>query len=72
MVDATSDTTLIIFGLIFGSIGFGYFIYGKKQEHIVARYCGIGLILLPYLSDVLWFIVGIAILLMLLPRYFEL
>jgi hypothetical protein len=72
MLDAAPDMTLIACGLIFGSIGFGYFIYGKKQQHIVARYCGIGLMVLPYVSSSVWFVVSIALLLMLLPRYFEL
>lgn len=42
------STSMIFLGLIFGSIGMGYFIYGKRQSHIVARYTGLALMFLPY------------------------
>lgn len=40
---------MIFIGLIFSSIGFGYFIYGKKQSQPVTRLTGIGLMVYPYL-----------------------
>jgi hypothetical protein len=59
-------------GLIFSSIGLGYFIYGKKQADAVTRYCGITLMLYPYLikDDVAVLVVGI--ILLALPKFIKL
>lgn len=38
-----------MWGVIFGSIGLGFFVYGKKQKAMVPIFCGIGLMVLPYL-----------------------
>ena len=43
-----SDTASLLWGLLFGSIGLGYFIYGKKQNVSVSLLCGIGLMVFPY------------------------
>jgi hypothetical protein len=50
-------------GALFGSIGLGYFIFGKKQQAMVPLLCGIALMLLSYfISDSLPLIgVGCAI-----------
>lgn len=42
------NTTMLYLGLIFGSIGLGYFVYGKKQKKMVALASGIGLMVVPY------------------------
>lgn len=59
----------LIWGMLFGAIGLGYFIYGKRQRMGVALACGVGLMLFPYfVPSVTWLIlVGIA--LMLLPWF---
>ncbi|HMB56718.1 MAG TPA: hypothetical protein VKM35_05875 [Arenimonas sp.] len=41
----------LVWGMLFGSIGFGYFIYGKKQSQLLPLFCGIGLMLFPYFVD---------------------
>jgi len=38
----------LLWGLLFGSIGLGYFIYGKKQRAVVPLVCGLALMLFPY------------------------
>lgn len=45
------DTTTLLWGLLFSSIGLGYFLYGKKQHHKVASYAGLGLLIYPYFVD---------------------
>ncbi len=35
-------------GLLFGSIGLGYFIYGKRQRVAMPLICGIALMIFPY------------------------
>jgi len=38
----------ILWGILFGSVGLGYFIYGKRQTRLVPLLCGIGLMVFPY------------------------
>ena len=42
------DTALLLWGVVFGSIGLGFFIYGKKQNAIVPLVCGVALMVVPY------------------------
>ena len=42
------DSATLLWGLLFGSIGAGYFIYGKKQRAPVPLVCGIALMVFPY------------------------
>ncbi|HKI61721.1 MAG TPA: hypothetical protein VKA31_05460 [Mariprofundaceae bacterium] len=53
----------LYWGLLFSSIGLGFFVYGKKQKAFVPVFCGIGLIIVPYfISNVpILIISGIAI-----------
>ena len=50
-------------GILFGAIGVGYFVYGKRQSMIVPLVCGLALIVYPwFVSGVLWtVIVGVAL-----------
>ena len=53
--DDNWDGTVMFFGMIWGAIGTGYFIYGKKASKAMFLLCGIGLVVLPLLvSDVLY------------------
>jgi len=61
------ETALILWALLFGSIGIGYFIYGKRQDQPVIRYSGIALILFPYLATDIVAVVLVGIALLLLP-----
>jgi len=45
------DSSSIIIGFISGSIGFGYFMYGKKRSKIVPFISGVGLFVVPYAID---------------------
>jgi hypothetical protein len=42
------DTSSLIWGLLFGSIGIGFFIYGRKQGVVVPLICGLALMIFPY------------------------
>lgn len=41
-------------GLLFGSIGLGFFMYGKRQKAPVPLVCGIGLMVFPYFVSSNW------------------
>lgn len=42
------DPSTLMWGIVFGSIGLGFFIYGKKQAAMLPLLSGIGLMVLPY------------------------
>jgi ABC-type dipeptide/oligopeptide/nickel transport system permease component len=56
-------TSAIIFGLLFGTIGLGFFMYGKKQQEYVSLACGIGLMAFPYFvtNTILLCAIGVAL-----------
>ena len=54
------SSSLLLLGLLFGSIGLGFFIYGKKQSSVVPLVCGLLLMVVPYFisNALLLFAVG--------------
>ena len=56
-------TVQLLWGVLFGSIGFGYVLYGRKQRAIVPFLCGLVLMVIPYfiLNTVLLALTGAAI-----------
>lgn len=61
------DTTLIFSGLLFGSIGLGYLVYGRKQRHGMALLAGVSLCVFPYFVNGVWLTIVIGLGLVLLP-----
>ncbi|MFH2122744.1 MAG: hypothetical protein ABIJ50_04595 [Pseudomonadota bacterium] len=61
------DTTLIFTGLIFGSIGMGYILYGRKQVNMMALLSGVALCVFPYFISSVWISIAVGIGLVLLP-----
>ena len=67
------DPYSLFFSLVIGSIGFGLFVYGKKQTRFPHLFAGIALMVYPYFIDsvrwqaavgglilfVLWYVVRI-------------
>ena len=45
------NATQLFLGVIFSSIGLGYFIYGKKQKMTVPLVCGLALMFFTYFID---------------------
>jgi hypothetical protein len=61
-VDDLSASSLFL-GVLFGSVGLGFFIYGRKQRTIVPLLCGLALMVVPYFipSALLLFAVGVVL-----------
>lgn len=59
----------LIWGLLFGSIGVGYFLYGKKQKKGVPFICGIGLMIFPYMVSNTILLVIVGCLLLVIPYF---
>lgn len=66
------DSTSLITGLIFGSIGMGYCFYGKKQSHLIAFLAGIFLMGLPYVIENNTALIIVSLILMVLPKFIKL
>ncbi len=61
------NTATLIWGVIFGSIGLGFFVYGKKQKAIIPLFSGMGLMVLPYFVSKRYILIISGIVLMALP-----
>ena len=61
----------LLWGLLFGSIGLGFFIYGRNQRAVVPLVCGVALMVFPYLVSNVVLLVGIGALLIAIPFFFR-
>lgn len=61
----------LLWAVVFGSIGIGFFVYGRRQRAVVPLICGIALVVLPYLvsNTLLLVIAGVA--LIALPYFYR-
>ena len=57
------DTSSLLWGLLFGSIGLGFLVYGRKQKRVMPLLCGLALIVYPYFvsNTILLVILGVAL-----------
>jgi hypothetical protein len=62
----------LLWGLLFGSIGLGFFIYGKKQRAVVPLVCGLALMVFPYFVSNALLLVGIGLALAAIPYFLRL
>ena len=58
--------------MLFGSIGLGFFIYGKKQKAVVPLVCGLALMVFPYFVSNTWLLIGVGALLVVIPYFLRL
>ena len=65
------NSATLMWGLVFGSIGFGFFLYGKKQQVIAPLLCGIGLMAAPYIVKNPYLLVLSGVVLMGVPYFFR-
>jgi hypothetical protein len=61
------STATLIWGVIFGSIGLGLFVYGKKRKLLVSLFCGIGLMVIPYFIGNIYLLVLAGLVMSVLP-----
>jgi hypothetical protein len=55
------DTSSLLWGLLFGSIGLGFFVYGRRRKSAVPLVCGLALMIFPYFvsNNILLVVLGI-------------
>ena len=63
------STTVLLWGMLFGSIGFGFFLYGKKQKAVVPIIAGIALCVVPYFIANVYALVMVGVILMAIPFF---
>ncbi|MGH8159709.1 MAG: hypothetical protein ACREPQ_16445 [Rhodanobacter sp.] len=61
------NASTLLWGVLFGSVGLGFFIYGKKQQAIVPLACGLALVVFPYFVSGTVLLIAIGVALMAIP-----
>ncbi|HEY1092785.1 MAG TPA: hypothetical protein VGE47_16925 [Burkholderiaceae bacterium] len=51
------DSAQLLWGVLFGALGAGYALYGKKQRAWVPLACGVALMVFPYFVSNSWLLV---------------
>lgn len=60
----------LLWGVVFGSVGLAYFVYGKKQQRFVPLLCGIALMAFPYFISNTVLLVVVGLVLSAVPYFF--
>jgi hypothetical protein len=57
------DITWLVQGMWWGIVGLSYFVYGKRQDRIMAMTCGAALMIFPYFvdSNIWMFVIGVVL-----------
>jgi hypothetical protein len=63
--------TTLISSMIFGTIGVGYFIYGKRQGKLTTLWVGVALNLFPFLMSNVYELVMIGLILAIIPWFIK-
>ena len=66
-----SSEAVLLWGLLFGSIGLGFFIYGKKQRAPVPLVCGLALMGFPYFVSNVALLVIVGLVLIAIPYFLK-
>ena len=66
------NTAQLLLGVLFSSIGFGFFLYDKKKKVIIPLVCGLVLMIFPYFIDQTLLLIGIGTALSILPYFIRL
>lgn len=63
------STAMIMWSVLFGAIGMGYFVYGKRQKAIVPLCIGMALIVFPYFVASVTSLVIVGMVLVVIPYF---
>jgi hypothetical protein len=63
------DPNTFLVGSIAGTVGVGYFVYGKKHAKVVPMVCGGILCVYPYFIDNLWLSLIVGVVVGLVPAF---
>ena len=63
------NSTLLLLAVLFGSLGLGYFVYGKRQNAIVPLVCGVVLMVFPYFVSNVVLLIATGLIFSILPLF---
>ena len=63
------ETSALLWGLLFSSIGVGYLVYGRRQRAAVPFLCGLTLVIYPYFVSNTILLVVAGVVLMAIPYF---
>ena len=66
------NTSLLLWSLLFSSVGLGFFLYGKKQQAVVPLFSGLALMIYPYFVSSSILLVAIGVVLVAVPYFIRL
>ncbi len=66
------STSQLLWGVLFGAIGLGFFVYGRRQRAVVPLLSGLALMLFPYFVANAIALVAIGAVLMAVPYFIRL
>ncbi|MGI2170822.1 hypothetical protein ACROAE_11635 [Shewanella sp. MF05960] len=66
------DATMMMWSVLFGAIGMGYFVYGKRQRAIVPLCVGMTLCVYPYFVASVTSLLIIGVVLVAIPYFIRL
>jgi hypothetical protein len=62
-------TARLIWGMLFGAIGMGFFVYGNRQKAFVPLFVGMALCVFPYFIPNVYALVIVGAILIVLPYF---
>ena len=65
------SASIMVWSVLFGGIGIGYFMYGKKQKAIVPLCVGLALFVFPYFMTSVTMMVITGIILVAIPYFIK-
>lgn len=66
------NQTQLFWGVLFGSVGLGLFIYGRKQKVLMPYVCGLALMVFPYFISNTLLLVAAGVILSIAPYFVRL
>lgn len=66
------DSSILIWGVLFGAIGLGFFTYGRKQKAVVPLLTGIALFIFPYFMPNIYALLIVGVILVAVPYFIRL
>ena len=69
MFELDGTATGLMWGLLFGSIGVGFLIYGKRQKAIIPLCVGMALCVFPYFIANVYMLVLVGLVLLAIPYF---
>jgi hypothetical protein len=66
-----TDPSMLLCSVLFGGIGIGYFMYGKKQKAPVPLFTGLALFVFPYFMPNLTLLLLAGVILVTIPYFIK-